>query len=479
MAPSKQQRLLWVHSTEPTSVRRRDKTTMTKIRRHVMEDIGISRRKPQQNPQFVIEVGSPTEVNSLLPPFWSQDPLSILEQEWQMDNFSAYGMSLLATEGKRLLGNADALTSEGFSFPFAFTSSAFLRHFRPIFSDPSVLKQIYHQSSGRVRVMALERSLGTISCIEATVAQPKIDPATADRVICAVLSIICYNLLSLEFNQARVHLGGLGGLIAARGGIQSLNGNNELRLIIFWVDVTTCLLFNMRPRYSLPLDLIPAMFHTDSSKGLPMPLSRILATAEAEIGVKLTHIPVCVADLSEVALAIESELAVRGDALWDDEIFLGLRINPLAHRLFDRAGPTAGFSSHLHQILESVRIGMIVWIIWVKRMCRSWPGSPMAYVPELLSMLSAETNWAANTALDALDDMLSVRLWLSVLCGIASCHGSCERETAVKLIAEDVHRLNRKEWGEVMVRVRQMPWINSFETPLAGLRSHVQLLHLS
>ncbi|KAM7197264.1 hypothetical protein V8F33_005692 [Rhypophila sp. PSN 637] len=484
MSPSKQQRLLWVHSTEPTGVRRRDKPTMTKIRRHIMEDIGKSRRKPQQNPQFVIEIGSPAfadhpEVNSLLPPFWSQDPLSVLEQQWQMDTFSAYGLSLLAAEGKRLLCNADALTCEGFSFPFAFTSSAFLRHFRAIFSDSSVLKGIYHQSSAKIRVMALERSSGTISCIEATLANPSFDLATADRVLYAVLSAICYNLLSLEFDQARVHWEGLVGLIAARGEKQCLKDNNELRLMIFWVDVAICLLFNTSPRYSLPLDLTQAMFHTDPSKGLPIPLSRILAAAEAEVGVQLTHVPVCVAGLSEVAITIESELAARGNALWNDEIFLGLRINPLAHGLFDRAGRTTGFSSHLDQALESIRLGVIVWIIWVKRMCRSWPGSPMAYVPELLDMLSVESSWAANTASGASDDILSVRLWLSVLCGIASCHGSRERETAVSLIAEDMHRLNRKEWNEVMVRVRQMPWISSFQTPLAEVKSHVQLLHVS
>ncbi|KAH6630696.1 hypothetical protein B0J18DRAFT_421937 [Chaetomium sp. MPI-SDFR-AT-0129] len=495
MSPVKQQRLLWVHCTEPTGgVRRRDKPTMTKIRRHVMEDIGRSRRKPKRNPQFNIDAGPPRvsanhpETNSLLPPFWSQDPLSFLEQQWGMDVFSAYGLSLLAAEGKRLLlrSNADdALTSEGFSFPFAFTSSVFLRHFRAIgiFSDPSVLKGIYHQSSGKVKVMALERSIGTISCIEAALANPSFELATADRVISAVLSVICYNLLSLEFDQARLHLDGLGSLIAARGEIASLKNNNELRLMIFWVDVTMCLLFNTSPRYSLPLDLTPAMFPMGPcpSKGLPRPLSRILTAAGAEGGVQLAHIPACVAGLSQVALTIESELAVRGDALWNDEIFLGLRINPLAHRLFDHAGQTTRtrFSSHLDHLLASIRLGIIVWIIWAKRMCRSWPGSPMAYVPELLDMLSMESKWTADTASGgASDDILSVRLWLSVLCGISSRRGSRERETAVSLIAEDMHRLSRKEWSEVMRRVRQMPWISSFETPLAEVRSHIELLHV-
>lgn len=221
------------------------------------------------------------------------------------------------------------------------------------------------------------------------------------------------------------------------------------------------------------------MFHKDPSKGSPIPLSRILAAAEAEVEVQLAYIPVCVTGLSEVAITIESELAARGNALWNDEIFLGLRINPLVHRLFDCAVQTTRFSFYLDQILESIRLGVIVWIIWAKRMCRSWPGSPMAYIPELLDMLSVEPSWAANTFSDVSDDILSVRLWLSVLCGIASCRGSYERKTAVSLIAEDMHRLNRKEWSEVMVRIQQMPWISSFETPLAEVRSHVQLLHVS
>ncbi|KAL2676442.1 hypothetical protein Neosp_010200 [[Neocosmospora] mangrovei] len=182
MDPSKKKRLLFVHSTGPTHVHGRDKTSKAKIRRHVMEDIGKSRRKPQRNPQFMIEM-----------PFWSQDPLSMLEQQWGMDAFSAYGITLLGSEGKRFFDNAGALTPEGFSFPFAFTSSAFLRHFKVIFSDQSILKAIHRQSSARIKVVALERALGTITCIEAAMANPSFDPAIGDRVVYAILSIICYN----------------------------------------------------------------------------------------------------------------------------------------------------------------------------------------------------------------------------------------------------------------------------------------------
>ncbi|KAH7247703.1 hypothetical protein B0J15DRAFT_449749 [Fusarium solani] len=478
MDPSKKKRLLFVHSTGPTHVHGRDKTSRAKIRRHVMEDIGKSRRKPQRNPQFMIEM-RPSEftnnmgLDSLRLPFWSQDPLSVLEQQWGMDAFSAYGITLLGSEGKRFFGNADALTPEGFSFPFAFTSSAFLRHFKAIFSDQPILKAIYHQSSARIKVVALERALETITCIEATMANPSFDPAMGDRVVYAILSIICYNLLDMDLDQARVHLEGLSLLIAARGGMQSLKGNNELRLMILWVDVMTCLLFDTRPRYPLPQDLIPTISQADPSNGLPISLLRIMAAVADTRDSQLTHIPACVTGLNAVATMIESELTTRGDALWKDEIFLGLRINPLAHLLFNHPIRSTRFSSPLDQTLASIRLGVIVWIICVKRMCRSWPGSPMAYVPELLDSLSIQSSTASNTS----DDILSVNLWLSVLCGVASCRGSRERKAAVSLIVYNMQQLNNKVWSESMMGVRKMPWISSFEAPLAEVRGDVQCLH--
>ncbi|EEU38087.1 uncharacterized protein NECHADRAFT_48037 [Fusarium vanettenii 77-13-4] len=463
MDPSKKKRLLFVHSTGPTHVHGRDKTSRAKIRRHVMEDIGKSRRKPRRNPQFMIKM-----------PFWSQDPLSVLEQQWGMDAFSAYGITLLGSEGKRFLGNADALTPEGFSFPFAFTSSAFLRHFKAIFSDQSILKAIHRQSSARIKVVALERALETITCIEAAMASPSFDPAIGDRVFYAILSIICYNLLEMDLDQARVHLEGLSLLIAARGGMKSLTGNNELRLMIFWVDVMTCLLFDTRPRYPLPQDLIPAMSQTDPSNGLPLSLLRIMAAVADTRDSQLTHIPACVTGLNAIATMIESELTTRGDSLWKDEIFLGLRINPLAHLLFDHPIRSTRFSSPLDQTLASIRLGVIVWIICVKRMYRSWPGSRMAYVPELLDSLSTQSSTASNTS----DDILSVNLWLSVLCGVASCHGSRERKAVVSLIVYNMQQLNNKEWSESMMDVRKMPWISSFEAPLAEVRRDVQCLRV-
>ena len=242
--------------------------------------------------------------------------------------------------------------------------------------------------------------------------------------------------------------------------------------------MTASLLFNTKPRYLPPLDLIPPILRFEPRiDRLPIPLSRIVAATDSRAGITLIHIPTCVILLGKVATIMESELGWRGDALWKDETFLGLRLNSLVHRLFDQSLQTASFSAPLDRALASIRLGIIVWIIWVKRMCQSWPGSPMAYVAELLDLLRKQSDCNPSTASDVMDDILSVRLWRSVICGVASCPRSRERATAVILIADDLKGLDRNEWANVMMRVRRMPWISSFETQLAGLRDDIQLLN--
>src|SRR4051812_48638998 len=66
----KKRRLLFLHSdtrNPPTQSRTRNKALDTKVRRHLMVDIGISRRKPSKAPQFETLVwslaGTPTPLS--------------------------------------------------------------------------------------------------------------------------------------------------------------------------------------------------------------------------------------------------------------------------------------------------------------------------------------------------------------------------------------------------------------------------------
>lgn len=180
-------RLLFVDSNGPTHVHHRDEKTKTKIRRHVMRKVGESRRVVKRNPGL-------DDLVPLRRPFWDQDPLTIIDQHWPMDVFSAYGLALLGTVADNVPGPEVKKPIGGFCFPFAFTTSGFLRYIGPFYASPSLLQAVYHHSAARARIMALERFIGTVSCIEGALANPNANVAARDEIIRAVLAVICFNV---------------------------------------------------------------------------------------------------------------------------------------------------------------------------------------------------------------------------------------------------------------------------------------------
>lgn len=186
--------ILFVNSNGPTHVHR-DKSVETKIRRHIMIDIGKARRKPRRNPRITLDLPSQLEDDAehttmdISPPFWDQQPLTVLESQWEIDMFSAYGIILMMRESRALATNS----MNTFWFPFAL-KSAFIREHQGIFSDRDVLANMYKESTAKFEHLALARASGTIACIESRLASSDSCVATSDAVISGVSAIICYNV---------------------------------------------------------------------------------------------------------------------------------------------------------------------------------------------------------------------------------------------------------------------------------------------
>ncbi|KAI9151279.1 hypothetical protein HJFPF1_08478 [Paramyrothecium foliicola] len=496
-APTRQQPFLFVHSTGPTHVHLRDKTTTTKIHRHVMLDIGKKRRKPPSNPQFdaVIHLPEPPKRRkptkqpqqpqsqdlddvdapsasvtsyqswspssyyetflALVPPFWEQHPLLTLESQWEDDMFSAYGMILLLHAGSNL-ADPNYLT-KGFWFPFAFQSSRFLHQFQHVFTSPNILSGVSKALSSKFKLMALERSSTTISCIESYLAKPHLAQEAANIVIRAVVAIICYNFISSDFNQALVHLRGLELLITFRGGIHQLQGRNELRLMIFWIDITAALLYGLRPRFPPPLDLIPPIYPSAYPHTQLVTLSSVIEPKDT-MDTHDLHLASCITELNAVAALINADLALKGDALWADAVYIELRTNPIAHRLLSCSTEPGVISQDGN--FETLRLGAILWIICIKRRCGSFPGSPTAYVSTLLDLLYVQP--VEEDALGAFDGLV-IRSWLLIICGISACDPA-QQNSSADLIASEI-RTRGWDWDRLMMSVQEMPWISEFDNP--------------
>ncbi|KAL5335118.1 hypothetical protein BJX70DRAFT_401903 [Aspergillus crustosus] len=488
MDRSRKRPFLFVHSNGPTHMHERDENVKTDIRRHIMVDIGKARRKPPRNPRIDVRlrplhrgevqrvklrnsaqrgernassadehdqaIGSPNL------PFWEQNPLVVLERHWEMDMFSAYGISLIVSEGKNRRANDNLAT--GFWFPFAFRASRFLGHFRQTLTSPNMLAAAAYAPENKFQMIALQRFTGTIACLETIISSPNLGIATANRVLQAVLASICYNFVCSEFTQALTHIKGLGHLISVKGGIESLRDDEDLRLMIFWVDITAALLFDRKPEYPLPSDLIPKCAHAVHDGFLPAPILNLASETRPGDNKHNTDIISCLQDLWVVATYIESDIAVNPDTPWQDEESIGLRLNPIVHRLLTLP-PNSKLNSRRNSTVDSLCLGQIIWIIWIKRRYRSYPGSPAPYASKLVNMILQQRVWREEV------DLLPVYLWLLVLCAI-SC-GSHEQPMAMEMIIRVTQQWKITSWSEVMDYVYQMPWVSVLDTLCTDIES--------
>ncbi|KAK3047060.1 hypothetical protein LTR09_011485 [Extremus antarcticus] len=334
------------------------------------------------------EMVAPEPATPYTPPYVMQPllyTLSIFEKEWGEDWFSAYGFTLIMVAGKNAMGSAHSTST--FWFPFAFRNSAFLQHYQQIFTSPDVLIPLYRRSAGELQSLALERSLVTIQCVQSRLASSNASSATSDDVINAVLAMVCYNFTSLDFDQAMVHVKGVWMVVAARGGISTLEGNQDLILMISWVDITAALLHDTKPLFPLSPSMASARVYPRTGlETLPRPLLSVINDGNTQ-DARFTSEMSCIGDLNALATLLQAELATKGDAIWDDEERMGFLVNPVTHHLLDQQ-PTRPSepTTRCDVVSEALRLGAIIWIIRMKRRCCSYPGTAEARISTLLKI---------------------------------------------------------------------------------------------
>ncbi|KAL4951164.1 hypothetical protein BDW69DRAFT_186638 [Aspergillus filifer] len=213
-----QKPFLFIYHNGPGVMDDRNKKVKRDVRRHVMLDIGRARRKAYRNPQVDVMIRPlvpntnhtsdgdskehrdsrsmpslfQTQRKAVPPewPFWDRHPLVVLERQWDMDTFSAYGIAFVIREGRHIVSKNDKPDQGGFWFPFAFRSSAFLYHFREALTSPRMLASITTAVSREFQIVALRRMSGTISCIGKILSGHDLRNVTANNVIRGVLACL-------------------------------------------------------------------------------------------------------------------------------------------------------------------------------------------------------------------------------------------------------------------------------------------------
>ena len=270
-------------------------------------------------------------------------------------------------------------------------------------------------------------------------------------------------------------------MVTMRGGVHKLSDDYQLRLMIFWfvklpfesevrltsmpyrVDILVALLNDQQPRFSAPSELFPPVI---SSATVPITIVEIASslvethdwTASCQCAIDT------LAKLANVSLLIQADLVSKGKDLWKDELSLGFHINPIAHHLLESL-PTGCFQISTHAILEALRLGMIVWIIWTKQMSQAYPAQTTPYVARLLDLLSDRSKWQFMVDRPSI---VTLYFWLFMICA-TTCSATRQNPAALGSLAFIINRMNVPSSQEAMARLRSMPWVNGFESQWALL----------
>lgn len=251
-------------------------------------------------------------------------------------------------------------------------------------------------------------------------------------------------------------------IVFSLNGLCCINAKRSLR-----VDITAALLHDTKPLFPLSAKMAsPSVFHCLGWEMLPAPLISVVNDENTQ-DAPFMSVMSCIGDLNALATLLRIELAFKGDAIWDDEEQMGFFINPITHRLLDqRPRKSSEPTTRCDVISEALRLGAIIWIIRVKRRCRSYPGTAEARISTLLKILSRNSDtehvWSGSP------DLQTIRLWLLVLCSISEPSDQ-DHATLMRMIVSDMKEQKLVSWDEIMSNIRRMPWIDIYEPPCAEL----------
>ncbi|KAL1846860.1 hypothetical protein Daus18300_014118 [Diaporthe australafricana] len=274
--------------------------------------------------------------------------------------------------------------------------------------------------------------------------------------------MVCYNFTSLDFDQAMIHVKGMWMVIAARGGISTLEDNQDLVLMISWVDITAALLHDTKPMFPLSAP-VASVFRPSGLAALPAPLLSVMNDENTQ-NARFMNVMSCMGDLNALAALVRFDLATKGEAIWDDAEQMGSLMNPVTYQLLNQ--PLRSLRVTIWDIIsDALRLGAMIWIIQVKRRCRSYPGTAEARISTLLKILSSKFNaehiWNSP-------DLRLVRLWVLVLCSISEPRDK-DFLSSMEMIASEMKEPRSVSWGQIMACIRQMPWVDIFESPCTKL----------
>ncbi|KAI1266084.1 hypothetical protein F5Y18DRAFT_36616 [Xylariaceae sp. FL1019] len=339
----------------------------TKIRQHVMKDIGKSRRRPKKQKSTPIAELVPTEPGSSSTNSENSYDLAIMADPLADNNLHKLIFPIAMDEERRnlarfLLSEAQA-TYRPFRVPWLTMGMSDSAAFYITLANAELFKGM---KPGEMKpdYTTSEKAMKWYTKSLKMVSQRLIDPENHDEgLLVAIAGHICHDTSICNFERQAIHLQGLKRLVEGRGGIQTI-GYPLLRLMISWHDLTGASYRNAVPYFDVPKDAI-----TDVDTGIDtVYLQRLLDNWDR----KCPYLGDLLSALKATA-AVASYINRRCHEpnFWQGDVVAAQLLAPALHELLSlegRALPDDPCDSHFSGIAarEAFRRSSLIFLASVK-----------------------------------------------------------------------------------------------------------------
>ncbi|KAK6703212.1 hypothetical protein SNK04_013100 [Fusarium graminearum] len=417
--------LAFVHVDNPKQAK--DKETLNKVRRHVMKDIGRSRRsRITQN----VTVANPFPQSAQAPTYWGDVEVCVNFKRllWAMEMVSGALLSITVVEPS--IEDQQKIS-------------------RRIYGPPSLKDiELYTQSLGTVRESILAESrirrkavIGTVICL-------------------SVFDMRVGNLSSWE-----MHMAGLQRLIDHIGGVETLDSNSPLRQALFLADILGALKKDITPKFPV-LD-----FHFEPQTAVT-PYTQKLVSSLEQLDLK-DQTPIIVIRNS---FSYVSRVAAVLNKQWSDNPTDSAFVLPvcyLTHQALSLPRWDLVTEESMETTTQALALAELVRAATVSVFCIvvSQTSEDMGYtisrreVPfQYLMSLIGDEFW---------DGKLELKLWLLVnqLC----IEAGVSRFWYLEQISDTMTKANLRSWKELMSCLREVAWVEGLAPfEMSQLRLYIE-----
>ncbi|KAF2804568.1 uncharacterized protein BDZ99DRAFT_575220 [Mytilinidion resinicola] len=422
------------------------KDVRTAIQKHVMRDIGASRRgRPRRkaiDKQASGQCQVPVSTGAIMAP-------SLVSGGTRTNPFASYPIPMnsdtffLIDYSPRLRPFRDTWLPLGLSDPALFYE--ILSH---ISLDIAAVNPGY---SDRGRSRALELHLLALRDVNRRLEDPC--QGLSEGVIGAVLAFACFSHIAKDWKSYEAHMEGLRTIIRLKGGLHKLDNNRILRLLLSGIDVSASCFNNAPVKFPLPLRALSQRREERQEVPWWLPVGDTGGDNVWELVFPSDDtLAEIFRDVATTIMTVKLEHSRSGRPLWQDTQFVRDYIDPLTHRLLDTSIETDAVNRS-NFVNECSRLAALLLLSKIRR-ASSPPLSPRIVftgieTDRLRALLARYySEWTV---------FKPMLLWVLVL-GALEVEGE-ERAWFCALIQRTAEEIGLRGWDEVVVSVSNLLWV--------------------